>query len=201
MSTMSRYSLLFLLWVLLPLTAGAQEDDKKVHATGIGFSFSSGQSLFFTRSTNPFSTNHTYLAAGLHIEEEGIGLSYYDYYMDSYYGRSAPQTYYLELGYGWRRLWFRESMAGGFLPHSTIECGASGYIARIGRLRNYFRETTLRWAPYVQAGFGASIHTGTAIFRIEMGYLSTFSYLREGLFPEYRGAYLKIVVSSGQKPR
>jgi len=199
MNTMRRYSLLFLFWVMLPLTADAQEDDKKVHDAGIGFSFSSGQSLFFTRSTNPFHTNHTYLTVGLHIEEEGIGVTYYDYYWGTY-ERNAIQRYYLELGWGWRRLWFRESMAGGFLPHSVIEGGASGYIARLGRLRNYFREATLRWAPYLQVGLGASIHTGTAIYRIEMGYLSTF-HLPESLFPGYGGAYLKIVISSGQKPR
>jgi len=200
MSTIRRYSMLFLCWVLMPLMVGAQDSDKKVHDAGIGFSFSSGQSLFYTRSTNPFSTNHTYMAGGFHIEEEGIGLTYYNYYTNRY-ERRASQAYYLEMGYGWRRLWFRESMAGGFLPHSVIEGGASGYVARLGRLRNYFRETTLRWAPYLQAGLGASIHTGTAIYRFEMGYLSTFSHFPESLFPEYDGVYLKMVISSGQKPR
>lgn len=205
MSTTQRYSLLFLFWVLLPLMAGAQESEKKVHDAGLGFSFSSkGQSLFFARSTNPFHTNHTYLAAGFHIEEEGGGPGYYDPYgySDPYYYRPrASQDYYLELGWGWRRLWFRESMAGAFLPHSVIEGGASGYVARFGRLRSLFRETSLCWVPYLQAGFGASVYTGTAIYRIEMGYLSTLSYLPKGAFPEYQGAYLKIVVSSGQKPR
>lgn len=200
MSTIRRYSMLFLFWVLMPLMVGAQDSDKKVHDAGIGFSYSSGQSLFYTRSTNPFSTNHTYLAAGVHIEEEGIGGIYYNYYTGRYERRSS-QTYYLELGYGWRRLWFRESMAGGFLPHSVIEGGASGYIARLGRLRYYFQETTLRWAPYLQAGLGASIHTGTAIYRFEMGYLSTFSHFPKSLFPGYDGVYLKMVISSGQKPR
>lgn len=199
MSTIRRYSMLFLFWVLMPLMVGAQDSDKKVHDAGIGFSFSSGQSLFYTRSTNPFRTNHTYLAAGFHIEEEGIGITYLDYWGNPQ--RSAKQAYYLELGYGWRRLWFRESMAGGFLPHSVIEGGASGYVARLGRLRNYLRETTLRWAPYLQAGLGASIHTGMAIYRIEMGYLSTFSHFPESLFPGYDGIYLKMVISSGQKPR
>ena len=200
MNTMRRYSLLFLFGILLPLTAGAQESDQKVRAAGIGFSFSNGQSLFYTRSTNPFNTNHTYLAAGFHIEEEGIGIPIYNPWT-GYYEPSGSQAYYLESGVGWRRLWFRESMAGGFLPHTSIEGGASGYIARFGTLRNYFRETTLRWGLYVQAGLGGSIHTGTSIYRIEMGYLSTFSHLSEDLFPGYRGAYLKIVLSSGQKPR
>ena len=77
MSTIQRYRLPFLFWILLPLMAGAQESDKKVHDAGIGFSFSSGQSLFYTRSTNPFHTNHTYLAAGFHIEEEGYSYGYY----------------------------------------------------------------------------------------------------------------------------
>jgi len=207
MSTTQRYSLPFLFWILLPLMAGAQENDEKVHDTGIGFSFSSGQSLFFTRSTNPFHTNHTYLAAGFHIEGEGSGPGYYDPYgyNDSYYYKSqTSQDYYLELGWGWRRLWFRESMASGFLPHTVIEGGASGYIASLGRLRSLFREASLRWVPYLQAGLGGSIYTGTVIYRIEMGYLSTIStlsYLPKGAFPEYQGAYLKIVVSSGQKPR
>ncbi len=200
MSTLRRYRLLFLFGILLPLTAGAQESDKKVHAAGIGFSFSSGQSLFYTRSTNPFNTNHTYLAAGFHIEEEGIGVTIYD----PWYGSvklSGSQAYYLESGLGWRRLWFRESMAGGFLPHTSIEGGASGYIARIGPWRDYFRGTTLHWAPYVQAGLGASIHTGTSIYRVEMGYFYTLPLLPEDVFPPYGGAYLKMVISSGQKPR
>jgi len=34
-----------------------------------------------------------------------------------------------------------------------------------------------------------------------MGYLSTFSYFPESLFPGYVGPYLKMVISSGQKPR
>lgn len=203
MSTTQRYSLPFLFWVLLPLMAGAQESDKKVHDAGIGFSFSSGQSLFLTRSTNPFHTNHTYLAAGFHIEGEDGGPGYYDPY-GYYYKPPTSRDYYLELGWGWRRLWFRESMAGGFLPHTVIEGGASGYVARFGRLRSFFREASLFWVPYLQAGLGGSVYTGTAIYRIEMGYLrtiSTLSYLPKGAFPEYKGAYLKIVISSGQKPR
>jgi len=203
MSTTQRYSLPFLFWVLLPLMAGAQESDKKVHDAGIGFSFSSGQSLFLTRSTNPFHTTHTYLAAGFHIEGEGGGPGYYDPY-GYYYKPQTSKDYYLELGCGWRRLWFRESMAGTFLPHTVIEGGASGYVARFGRLRSLFREASLRWVPYLQAGLGGSVYTGTAIYRIEMGYLSTIStlsYLPKGAFPEYQGVYLKIVVSSGQKPR
>ncbi|UCH63838.1 MAG: hypothetical protein JSU77_05180 [Fidelibacterota bacterium] len=198
MSTIRRYSLLF--WILMPLMVGAQDSDEKVHDAGIGFSFSSGQSLFFIRSTNPFRTNHTYLTAGFHIEEEGIGVTYYNYTWGTY-ERRAKQRYYLEMGWGWRHLWFRESMAGGFLPHSVIEAGASGYIARLGRLRYYFQEATLHWEPYLQAGLGASIHTGTAIYRIEMGYLSTFSFFSGSLFPGYGGVYLKVVISSGQKPR
>ncbi len=198
MSTTQRYSLPFLFWIMLPLMAGAQENDKKVHDAGIGFSFSSGQSLFLTRSTNPFHTNHTYLAAGFHIEEEGFPI--YDPWLGTY-ERYAPNTYYLELGWGWRRLWFRESMAGAFLPHTVIEGGASGYVARFGRLRSLFREASLRWVPYLQAGFGASIYTGTVIYRVEMGYLSTLRLLPKDIFPPYESAYLKVIVSSGQKPR
>ena len=95
-------------------------------------------------------------------------------------------------------------MAGSFLPHTVIEGGASGYVVRVGRLRSLFQEASLRWVPYLQTGFGASVYTGTVIYRFEMGYLSTIStlsYLPKGAFPEYQGAYLKIVVSSGQKPR
>ncbi len=199
MNSMRRPTLQFLLCVLLPLMVGAQDEGQKVHTAGLGFSFSSGQSLFYTRAANPYRTNHTYLAAGFHIEEEGIGIPYY-----SSWGtveRNAIQRYYLELGWGWRRLWFQESMAGGFFPHTSIEGGASGYVAQSGRLRSFFRETSLRWVPYLQAGFGATIYTGTIIYCVELGYLSTLSYLPEETFPEYQGAYLKIVISSGQKPR
>ena len=52
-----------------------------------------------------------------------------------------------------------------------------------------------------QKSFFSYIHTGTVIYRIEMGYLSTFSHFPESLFPGYDGVYLKMVISSGQKPR
>jgi len=200
MNSIRRRCLQYLFCILVPLTVGAQDNDRKIHSTGVGFSFSSGQSLFFIRETNPFRTNHTYLAAGFHIEEEGIGLTVYDYRFDRY-ERFGTQIYYLEFGWGWRRLWFQESLAGGFFPHTGVEGGASGYISQFGKLRNFFRETSLCWVPYLQAGVGASIYTGVVIYRVEMGYLTTLSYLPKEVFPEYHGAYMKIVISSGKKPR
>ncbi|MFB0515622.1 MAG: hypothetical protein ACETWG_03350 [Candidatus Neomarinimicrobiota bacterium] len=200
MNSIRLRDLRFLICVLLPLMASGQDSGRKIHDAGLGFSFSSGQSLFYTRATNPYEAHHTYMAAGFHIEEEGIGLTYYNWYLDRY-ERTAKQTYYLELGWGWRHLWFQEKMAGGFFPHTVLEGGASGYFAQFGRLRTFFREMSLRWVPYVQAGVGASVYTGSVIYRIEIGYLSTLSYLPEGEFPEYEGAFLKMVISSGQKPR
>ncbi|UCH10916.1 MAG: hypothetical protein JSU61_03250 [Fidelibacterota bacterium] len=185
---------------LLPLGSSAKDKEAKVHDAGLGFSFSSGQSIFFTRATNPFKTNHTYLSGGIHLEEEGLGVTYYNYYLGQYERRSE-QTYFLELGGGWRHLWFQDKLAGGFFPHTVIEGGASGYFAQFGRLRNLFKATSLRWVPYVQAGIGASIYTGTIIYRIEMGYLSTLPTLDEDVFPKYQGAFLKVIASSGQKPR
>jgi hypothetical protein len=92
-------------------------------------------------------------------------------------------------------------LAGGFFPHTILEGGASGYFAQFGRLRNFLKETSVRWVPYVQAGIGASVYTGTVIYRIEMGYLSTLSDLLKIDFPEYQGVFIKVIVSSGQKPR
>ncbi len=192
---------LLLLWSLIPLAASAQEEgEQKVHAAGLGFSFSSGQSVFFSWSSDPFQTSHMYLAAGVHIEEEGIPQTYWNPYLQRY-ERTSSQTYYLELGLGWRRLLFREQMAGGLFPHLVIEGGGSGYLARPGRLRNYFRETTLHWAPYLQAGAGVSIFTGEVIYRVEGGYFAVFSYLPKEEFPPYGGAFVKIHISSAQKPR
>lgn len=192
--------LLMLAWLLLSGIAsplGADDSEKKIRDAGFGISFSNGQSLFYSRATNPFRSNHTYFAVGFHQEGEGFSLDPYDPYRN----RFASVRYYLELGLGWRHLLFRESLAGGFFPHTVIEGGASGYLSQTGSLSKYFRETSFRWAPYLQAGLGASIYTGVAIYRIEMGYLTTLSYYPEDYFPVYQGVFLKVVYSSGVKPR
>ncbi|MFC1543600.1 hypothetical protein ACFL4K_03565 [Candidatus Neomarinimicrobiota bacterium] len=205
MNTTQRFSWSLLLVILLPLTVGAQDSDEKIHDSGIGFSFSSGQSMFYTRATNPFNTNHTYLAMGFHSEGEGLAVVSDPWTVD-YYGNPVQrlypkQRYYLEQGWGLRHLWFRDSMAGMFLPHSSIEAGVSGFITQWGKLRNYFQEFSLCWMPYLQVASGASIYTGTAIYRFEMGYVATLPVLPSDVFPHYEGVYLKIVISSGQKSR
>lgn len=188
-------------WIILPVVAGAQEEDRKMGDSGVGFALSTnGQSLFYTRGTNPFRANHRYISAGFHQEEHGLSVPYYDYRTNTY-RTNASRSYYLELGGGWRRLWFQDKLAAGFFPHTTIELGASGYLAEFGKFRNYFRETSLRWSPYWQVAFGASIHTGTVFYRIEMGYLSTMRIFEKDTFKHYDGVFLKIVAASGQKPR
>ena len=189
------------------LSAAANEDqERKVKDSGLGFSLSSGQSIFFSQSFKPLDTRHGYYTLGFHIEEKGIGIWYYDPYLGRY-ERTSKQVYYLEFGYGRRRLWFQDKMAGEFLPHSSFEVGASAYIKRVGKLAEFFKDASLVWDPYVQLGFGASIFTGHAIYRVEMGYLCTLStldwtsYLSESTFPGYEGAYLKMIISSGQKRR
>ena len=188
-----------LVGLLLPITSSATEDEPKVRDAGLGFSMSSGQSIFYTRSVNPFNTNHHYFAGGFHLESDGIPVVYYDAW--GYPVTRSKQVYFLELGGGWRHLWFQDQLAGGFFPHTMLEGGVSGYFAQFGRLRNLFREASLRWVPYVQAGVGASIYTGSIIYRIEAGYLTTLRTLPRDVFPEYQGAFLKIIISSGQKPR
>jgi hypothetical protein len=172
---LKRFTLIFiLLGGLVPLATAAGDKETKIKDSGLGFSLSSGQSVFFSRSIDPFGDKHTYYALGFHVEEEGIGIVYYNPYMGSY-DRISKQVYYLEFGYGWRHLWFKDKMAGEFLPHSSIEVGASSYVKKIGRLVKLFEGTSLVWDPYVQVGFGASIFTGQAIYRVEMGYQGTVS--------------------------
>ncbi|MFC1484191.1 hypothetical protein ACFL6Q_04005 [Candidatus Neomarinimicrobiota bacterium] len=200
-----RFTLIFiLLGCLVPLVAAEEDKETKIKDTGLGFSLSSGQSIFYSRSIDPFGDKHTYYSLGFHQEEEGIGVVYYNPYLGTY-DRISKEKYYLEFGYGWRHLWFKDKMAGEFLPHSSIEVGASAHVKRIGRLVELFKGSSLVWDPYIQIGAGASIFTGQAIYRIEMGYLGTasewISYLPEGTFPGYQGAYLKMIISSGKKPR
>lgn len=188
-------------WNILPMTAGAQEEDRKMGDSGIGFALSNnGQSLFYTRGTNPFRTHHRYISVGFHQEEHGISVPFYDYRTNTY--RSNPsRSYYLELGGGWRRLWLQNKLAAGFFPHTMVEIGLSGYVAEFGKFRNYFKETSLRWWPYGQVAFGASIHTGTVFYRIELGYLSTLPLPDKNRFKPYQGVFFKVVIASGQKPR
>ena len=48
-------------WIILPVAAGAQEKDRVKGDSGFGFALSTnGQSLFYTRGTNPFRTHHRY---------------------------------------------------------------------------------------------------------------------------------------------
>jgi hypothetical protein len=198
-------TLILLLLGCTILSADDKEDqERKVKGSGLGFSLSSGQSIFFSQSFQPLETKHGYYTVGFHIEEKGIGVWYYDPYLGRY-ERTSKQVYYLEFGYGRRRLCFQDKMAGEFLPHSSFEVGASAYIKRVGRLVEFFKGASLVWDPYVQVGFGASIFTGQAIYRVEMGYLGTLSewidYLPEDLFPGYEGAFLKMIISSGRKRR
>lgn len=188
-------------WIILPVAAGAQEEDRKMGDSGIGFALSNnGQSLFYTRGTNPFRTHHRYISVGFHQEEHGISVPYRDPFTGIVQSNPS-RSYYLELGGGWRRLWLQDKLAAGFFPHTMVEIGLSGYVAEFGKFRNYFRETSLRWSPYWQVAFGASIHTGTVFYRIEMGYLSTIPLFDKDTFVHYEGVFLKIVAASGQKPR
>ena len=203
MTTGLARSIVWVLCLAVPLLAVAPDsgdEEKKVRDAGFGISFSTGQSLFYTRATDPFRSNHVYWAVGFHQEESGIALSFFNPYTGTQQ-RNASQKYYLELSSGWRHLLFRESLAGGFFPHTVLELGASGYLAQEGSLGNLFAEASFRWVPILQAGVGVSIYTGIAIYRIEMGYQATVTSLPKKLFPKYQGTYLKVVYSSGQKPR
>ncbi len=201
---MKRRARLFLLF-LLPLVATAQSSGGKVHDSGLGIAIFSGSSVFYTRSTNPVNTNHTYLEVGLHMEEEGFYLRV-DPMIVNEQGYATLQTavkqrYYIDGGWGWRHLWFRDSMAGTFLPHTSVEGGISGYFAQFGRLREFFLDTSLRWTPYLQAGFGASIYTGSVIYRFEMGYHASLPLVDESLFPPFKGAYLMVIWSNAKEAR
>lgn len=200
-------TLIFLLLGCTFLWADANEvQERKVKDSGLGFSLSSGQSVFFSQSFEPLEPWHGYYTLGFHIEEKGIGVWYYDPYLGRY-ERTSKQVYYLEFGYGRRQLLFQDKMAGEFLPHGSFEVGVSAYIKRFGKMSEFFKDASLVWDPYVQAGFGASIYTGQAIYRVEMGYLCTISalgfatYMPESNFPGYKGAFLKMIISSGQKRR
>ncbi|MCH7939616.1 MAG: hypothetical protein IID13_07715 [Candidatus Marinimicrobia bacterium] len=191
--------ILLVLGLLLAGPAQA-DDDEKVRVGGMGFSMSSGQSIFYTRGTNPYLTNQFYYATGIHIEEEGLALPYYDPYTGRV-ERNASQNYFFELGLGWNRLLLQDKMAGGFFPHTNLQLGGSGFVVQVGRWRNLWREFSLRWTPYYQAGLGGSIYTGTAVYRVEGGYRGTLPLLAKDLFPRYEGFYLSIVMFGSRKPR
>ena len=191
--------ILLVLGLLLAGPAQA-DDDEKVQVGGMGFSMSSGQSIFYTRGTNPYLTNQFYYATGIHIEEEGLALPYYDLYTGRV-ERNASQSYFFELGLGWHRLLLQDKMAGGFFPHTNLQLGGSGFVVQVGSWRNLWQEFSLRWTPYYQAGLGGSIYTGTAVYRVEGGYRGTLPLLAKDLFPRYEGFYLSIVMFSSRKPR
>ena len=184
---------------LLLVGPARADDDEKVRVGGMGFSMSTGQSIFYTRGTNPYLTNQFYYATGIHIEEEGYAAPYLDGL--GRINRDPIQEYYFELGLGWNRLFFQDKMAGGFFPHTNLQLGGSGFVVQVGRWRNLWREFSLRWTPYYQAGLGGSIYTGTAVYRVEGGYRGTLPLLDKDLFPRYEGFYLSIVMFGSRKPR
>ncbi len=176
------------------------EDNEKVRVGGFGFTMSSGQSIFYTRGTSPYRTHQIYSATGIHIEEKGLAFTYYNPYTGQY-ERDPSQDYFLELGLGWSRLMFEENLAGGFFPHTNLQLGASGYVVEVGRLKTLLQEFSLRWTPYLQAGFGGSIYTGTIVYRVEGGYRGTVRLREKDPFPGYEGFYLGIVMFGSRKPR
>ena len=194
-------NIIILLVSCLLLAGPAQaDDDEKVRVGGMGFSMASGQSIFYTRGTNPYLTNQFYYATGIHIEEEGLAVPYYDPYTGRW-ERNPSQSYFFELGLGWNRLLLQDKMAGGFFPHTNLQLGGSGYVVQVGSWRNLWREFSLRWTPYYQAGLGGSIYTGTVVYRVEGGYRGTLPLLAKELFPRYEGPYLSIVMFGSRKPR
>ncbi len=180
----------------MTIVSGREKKDHSTSSGGIGYAISSGSSLFYTRSTNPFKTHSRYLSVGLHIEEEGLALPYYNYYYDTI-ERNATQEYYLESGVGYRRLLLQDKMDSGFLPHVALEGGLSGYIAQVGDWRDFFSEFAMKWSPLASAGLGVSIFTGQAIYRAEMGFVSIIPLLPEDLFRRYGGFYLKVIIAGG----
>ena len=195
--------LVFLLWGGLPVTTLAQTEKSRIVASGIGIALSSnGQSIFYNRTLQPFSTNHGYFSVGIHLEAESIPVQRYDPFTGRYYSNPGGQQFYMESGLGWRRLWLKERLAVGLTPHSVVELGGAGYVVQAGRLTEYFKGFTMVWAPYAQVGLGVSIHSGPALYRIDGGYLSTLlDYYVSGQFQAYHGAYLKITFSGGVKRR
>jgi hypothetical protein len=184
--------------LLASFLSGAKREESEVRDSGFGYALSTtGQSIFFTRSFNPLSTNHAFITSGVHIEEKELSIPIYDYYTGYYYQNTSERDYFVTGGVGWRRLWFQESMVGTFLPHTEVEAGIAGYVAQTGRLRTYFREFSLRWAPYLQIGAGVSIHTEQGMYRATFGYLTTVPFPEVAGYPMYEGAYLKFVISGG----
>lgn len=191
----------FTLLLSLVLGLGGQlfAKDGKPGVGGLGFALSSGQSFFYTRGTDPFKTNQAYYAAGLHIEEVGMAGTYID--LDGRYNRNPDQRYFFETSVGWHRLLFQDKMAGGFFPHTNVQIGGSGYIIKAGKLSKLFNEFSLRWAPYLQLGFGGSIFSAGTIYRLELGYLGTMPVYDKDRFPSYEGMYLSIILIGANKPR
>ena len=178
--------------------AQAQMSEAKIKDVGLGFTLSSGQSLFYMRGTNPYSGNQGFYSLGLHIEEVGLpGARYNDPY---YRPTAAKQKLYLETNIGWRRLWFQDQLASGFFPHTTVELGGVGFFDRGGTLEKYMQDISLTWAPALSVGFGGTVFTRNSILRIEMGYFSTQKVGARTNFPHYLGFYLRVSMSNWERP-
>ncbi len=194
-----------LLWVCMCTGLGftgiaqAQLSEAKIKDVGIGFTLSSGQSFFYMRGTNPYATNQGQYSLGLHIEEQGIALP--RQLSTGEIVRNPHQAFYFESNFGWRRLWFKEKMAGGFFPHTSVEVGGVGYFDEGGTLAKYMRDMSLTWAPSLAIGFGGSVFTKNSIMRFEMGHLSTLELGARNDYPHYWGMYLRFSMSNWERPR
>jgi hypothetical protein len=176
--------------------AQAQISEAKIKDVGLGFTMSSGNSLFYMRGTNPYHRNQGFYSLGLHIEEEGIP-SPQSIYSPNY---PSKQALYLETNVGWRRLWFQDKLAGGFFPHTAVELGGVGYFDRGGTLENYLQDVSLTWAPALTAGFGGTVFTKNSIVRLEMGHISTQKAGARDDYPHYSGFYLRVSMSNWERP-
>lgn len=176
----------------------AQMTEAKIKDVGLGFTLSSGQSFFYMRGTNPYNLHQVFYSVGLHIEEEGFAIPTYNNY--GYPERNVKQSLYLETSIGWRRLWFKDKLAGGFFPHTTVELGGVGFFDDGGTLANYMRDISLTWAPAVGVGFGGTVFSKTSIIRFEMGLLSTIGNASKVGYPHYSGAFLRVSMSNWERP-
>jgi len=195
-----------MLWIFICTSLGlvgiaqAQMSEAKIKDVGLGFTVSSGNSFFYMRGTNPYDRNQGFYSLGVHIEEDGIPGPNQGY-VDPYYQPSTPkQAYYLETNIGWRRLWFKDKLAGGFFPHTAVELGGFGYFERGGTLENYMQDISLTWAPALTVGFGGTVFTKNSIMRFEMGYLSTQKAGAKASYPQYWGGYLRVSMSNWERP-
>ena len=187
--------------LMLPLVVGAQGNIAKikVHDAGLGFGMTSkGQTLFYFRGTSPFKLYQAYFAGGFHIEEPNLAFQYYNYYTQRWESISQQQ-FYIQLGAGGRRSLFLDKLATGFFPYVTLQGGVGGYLAELGSFSSRFKKFNLIWAPYLQAGVGAGVHAGVALYRLEAGYLGSIGQISPKGYPSYKGIYLRFIMSSGAR--